>query len=58
MWPCVLRRLFAGVRDHHLHHRHGGPPYQQFFGHLDAALVWSGAARALSRRNPPAARQL
>jgi hypothetical protein len=44
--PRVFRRLFAGVRDHHLHHRHCGPPYQQFFGHLDAALVWSGAGRA------------
>jgi hypothetical protein len=30
--PRVTRRLFAGVRDHHLHHRSRGPPYQQFFG--------------------------
>jgi hypothetical protein len=27
--PRVFRRLFAGVRDHHLHHRHRGAPYQQ-----------------------------
>ena len=111
------------MRDHHLHHRHRGAPYQQFFGHaarvkrsprpvpelrscafpgrawrfwattprrrgrapviaeplprvleltaskvadstalapsghLDCALVWSGAARALSRRHAPAAKQ-
>ena len=30
--PRVFRRLFTGVRDHHLHHRHRGAPYQQFFG--------------------------
>jgi len=55
--PRVFRRLFAGVRDHHLHHRHRGAPYQQFFGHLDYVLVWSGAARALSKRPAPAAKR-
>ena len=29
-------RLLRGARDHRAHHGHGGPPYQQFFGHLDA----------------------
>lgn len=55
--PRVFRRLFVGVRDHHLHHRHRGAPYQQFFGHLDSALLWSGAACALRGRNAPADKQ-
>ena len=33
--PRIGRRWFAGVRDHHRHHRTGGRPYQQFFGYLD-----------------------
>ena len=39
--PRIARRLFAGVDRHCQHHRNGGgPPYQQLFGHLDAALAW------------------
>jgi hypothetical protein len=34
-WPKIARRWFVGVRDHHLHHAHGGPPFEQFFGYLD-----------------------
>ena len=33
--PHIFRRLCSGVRDHHLHHHHRGPPFQQFFGYLD-----------------------
>ena len=38
-WPRVARRLFAGVRDHHLHHRHRGAPYQQFFSCARSSLL-------------------
>jgi len=37
--PRIARRFFAGVRDHHLHHKHRGPPYQQFFSYLDRAML-------------------
>lgn len=36
----IARRLFVfgGVRDHYLHHRHRGPPFQQFFSYLDETI--------------------
>jgi sterol desaturase/sphingolipid hydroxylase (fatty acid hydroxylase superfamily) len=42
--PLRLSRLcFDGVSKHYLHHRSGGPPFQQFFGYLDRALLsWQG----------------
>ena len=39
--PKPFSSLFAGVRNHYLHHRHRGPPYQQFFGYLDALLDYT-----------------
>ena len=49
--PRIARRLFSGVAKHHLHHRHQGPPYQQFFGYLDDWLMpavkkWHGSQRS------------
>ena len=35
----LARSLFVGVRHHCKHHRTSGPPYQQFFGYLDDALM-------------------
>ena len=35
--PRIARRLFTGVDGHVRHHRHGGPPYEAFFGYLDWA---------------------
>ncbi|KAJ1459032.1 hypothetical protein M885DRAFT_512193 [Pelagophyceae sp. CCMP2097] len=32
-------RLLAGAKEHRKHHAHAGPPYQQFFGYLDAAMA-------------------
>ena len=37
--PRIARRFCVGVRDHHLHHRHRGPPYQQFFGCAPAIRI-------------------
>lgn len=40
---CTLSpRRFPGVLEHHLHHRHRGPPYQQFFGYLDWMVIRCG----------------
>ena len=50
-WPKVFRNaLFPGVRDHHLHHAYGGPPYQQFFGHLDALARFLGLSGRPTRK--------
>lgn len=37
----IARRfyIFKGVRDHYLHHRHRGPPFQQFFSYLDDTVT-------------------
>ena len=35
----LFPRLLKGANDHHAHHRHSGPPYQQFFGYFDALFA-------------------
>ena len=37
----MFPRLFAGAARHREHHATGGPPYQQFFGFMDAAFSQS-----------------
>ena len=34
----MFPRLLAGAARHREHHATGGPPYQQFFGFMDAAF--------------------
>jgi len=47
----IARRLsiFGGVRDHHLHHRHRGAPYQQFFTYLDSTVSLRVASKEMLR---------
>ena len=54
--PRVARRLFGGVRDHYLHHRLRGPPFQQFFSYLDALVPHFDAALDAFRGSGAAAK--
>ena len=43
----MFPRLLAGAARHREHHATGGPPYQQFFGFMDAAFSPSPDDRKL-----------
>jgi hypothetical protein len=47
----IARRLsiFGGVRDHYLHHRNRGPPFQQFFHYLDKTISHQAFPQQASR---------
>jgi len=51
-YPRLARRWFAGVDGHAEHHRHHGPPYEQFFGYLDRlhACVLARRSRSLRKK--------